>query len=136
MTTASMEWALWSTAARLVVTVPSALAPARELVDAYLQQVDDAANRFRDDSEIRNLVRDRNEFVDLSPVLTDLVGEALAAADFTGGDVDPTVGTALRRLGYDRDLSGRPGLLTSPGRDPSCPGLATAAPGGVAAAAP
>lgn len=101
--TASTEWELWSTRARLVVTNPGVLAPARELLDTYLGQVDDAANRFREDSEIRRLA-DRTGWVTLSPTLTHLMAEALAAAELTDGDVDPTVGGAVRRLGYDRDL--------------------------------
>jgi thiamine biosynthesis lipoprotein len=104
MSTAAMEWSLWSTCARLVVTDPTVLPGARGLVDSYLQDVDDAANRFRDDSEISTLVSRSDGWAPLSPVLTDLVGAALDAAASTDGDVDPTVGTALRRIGYDRDL--------------------------------
>lgn len=103
MTTADVEWELWSTRARLVVTDPGVLPAARELVDSYLARVDDAANRFRDDSEIRRLGQ-RSGVVTLSPTLTDLLEQALAAAELTDGDVDPTVGTAMRRIGYDRDL--------------------------------
>jgi len=103
MGTAATEWELWSTRARLVVTNPGVLAAARELVDSYLAQVDDAANRFREDSEIRRLVG-RTGWVTLSPTLTHLMSEALAAAELTDGDVDPTVGGAVSRLGYDRDL--------------------------------
>ena len=93
MTIASTEWELWSTRARLVVTNPGVLGAARELVDSYLAEVDDAANRFREDSEIRRLVG-RSGWVTLSPTLTHLMAEALAAADLTDGDVDPTVGRA------------------------------------------
>ncbi len=103
MTAAMTEWSLWSTKARLVVTDPAALTPARDLMDGYLGAVDDAANRFRDDSEIRRLTG-RSGWVTVSPTLADLMTEALAAAELTDGDVDPTVGAALRRLGYDRDL--------------------------------
>ncbi len=102
--TAAADWSLWSTTARLVVTDPAALADARELVDGYLARVDDAANRFRPDSEISTLEPGPHGAVRLSPVLTDLVCEALAAAWFSGGDVDPTVGICLEGLGYDRDL--------------------------------
>ncbi|QWZ07513.1 FAD:protein FMN transferase [Nocardioides panacis] len=102
-TTAAVEWELWSTRARLVVTNPGVLGSARELVDSYLAQVDDAANRFRADSEICRLA-ERSGEVTLSPTMAHLVAEALAAAELTDGDVDPTVGGALRRLGYDRDL--------------------------------
>ncbi len=103
--TAAVDWALWSTTARLVVTDPAALDDARALVDGYLATVDDAANRFRDDSEISTLRPGRDGGVRLSPVLADLVTQALAAAWFSDGDVDPTVGTTMDALGYDRDLT-------------------------------
>ncbi len=101
---AAAEWSLWSTTARLVVTDPGRLDDARTVVEEYLARVDDAANRFRADSEISTLRPGPEGSVRLSPVLTDLVGEALAAAWFSGGDVDPTVGSCLTGLGYDRDL--------------------------------
>ena len=110
MSIAAIEWELWSTRARLVVTNPGMLTTARELVDSYLAKVDDAANRFRADSEISRLT-ERSGWVTLSPTLTHLLEEALAAARMTDGDVDPTVGGAVRRLGYDRDLR----LLTEDG---------------------
>lgn len=99
--TAGCDWELWSTTARLVVTEPALLSEARRVVDGYLREVDDAANRFRDDSELRRLPAGTTR---LSPVLTDLLQQALLAAELTDGDVDPTVGRALRELGYDRDL--------------------------------
>ena len=99
--TASSEWPLWSTTARLVVTDPDLLAESRRIVDSCLARIDDAANRFRDDSEIRRLGPGTTR---LSPVLDDLLQQALLVAELTEGDVDPTVGRALRDLGYDRDL--------------------------------
>ncbi len=99
---AAATWPLWSTVARLVVLDDEALPPARELVDDWLAEVDTAANRFREDSEIRRLAGGHPN--SLSPVLADLLRAALDAAELTAGAVDPTVGTAMRRLGYDRDL--------------------------------
>jgi thiamine biosynthesis lipoprotein len=102
--TAADSWPLWSTVAHLVVLDDDALTPARALVDGSLAEVDDAANRFRDDSEIRRLGAGPQGRTTLSPVLADLLRAALDAAELTRGDVDPTVGAAMRRLGYDRDL--------------------------------
>ena len=101
--TATATWELWSTDARLVVTDPEALPKARRLVHGWLSLVDDAANRFRPDSEINRLDLAEGP-VQLSATLADLLEQALAAAELTDGDVDPTVGTAMRRIGYDRDL--------------------------------
>lgn len=100
--TATSTWQLWSTDASLVVTDPDQLDTARAVVDSWLSEVDDAANRFRADSELRRLVGGRPARV--SETLAYLLERALAAAELTDGDVDPTVGTAMRRLGYDRDL--------------------------------
>lgn len=95
------EWPLWSTLARLVVTDEAALDSAQAVVDDYLRRVDDAANRFRADSEISRLHAGGTV---LGPMLRDLLEQALWAAELTDGDVDPTVGASLERLGYDRDL--------------------------------
>jgi len=98
---ATREWPLWSTFARLVVTDEAAMTSALAVVEEYLRRVDDAANRFCPDSEISRLHAGGTE---LGPVLRDLLEQALWAAEFTDGDVDPTVGGSLERLGYDRDI--------------------------------
>lgn len=100
----STSWSLWSTSARLVVTDASALPEATRLVQAYLLQVELAASRFRPDSEIQRLRPDERGETTVSTVLADLLREALRAARHTDGLVDPTVGTAMRRIGYDRDI--------------------------------
>src|SRR5215468_4747615 len=41
----------------------------------------------------------------VSSLLAEAVAVALAAADATDGDVDPTCGRSLARLGYDRDFA-------------------------------
>jgi thiamine biosynthesis lipoprotein len=43
--------------------------------------------------------------VRVSALLAEAVAVALAAADATDGDVDPTCGRSLTRLGYDRDFA-------------------------------
>jgi thiamine biosynthesis lipoprotein len=87
----------------LLVTEPKVLVEARAIVDAELDAIEAAASRFDPDSEINALpggVR-----TPLSPVLADLLDAALTAARFTDGDVDPTVGAAMVKLGYDRDIA-------------------------------
>ncbi|GAA2136441.1 FAD:protein FMN transferase [Nocardioides koreensis] len=101
---AAREWDLWSTRARLVVTDPAALDPALVLVDDLLAAVEGAASRFRPDSEVSVLRPGPDGTVLVSPMLADLLGEALAAAERTDGAVDPTIGAALSALGYDRDI--------------------------------
>lgn len=103
MITASRDWDLWSTRARLVVTNPDTLQAAASLVDHLLADIEQAASRFRADSEIRTLRPVAGQVL-LSPLLADLVSEALRTAEDTDGAVDPTVGTTLVDLGYDRDI--------------------------------
>jgi FAD:protein FMN transferase len=100
--TDTAQWTVWSTVARMVVTRPACLADAIELVRAELDAVDRACSRFRADSELAGLRAGRQS---VSPQLAELIGAALAAAEASDGDVDPTVGAALRRLGYDRDIA-------------------------------
>src|SRR5579862_1067946 len=82
-------------------SLPSALALARAEVDA----LDRACSRFRDDSEIAGLDRLGGRAVKVSPLLLDALEVALAVAASTDGLVDPTVGAAMRAIGYDRDFS-------------------------------
>lgn len=104
--TASAEWPVWTTTARLVVTEPAVLDAARDLMADRLDGVGLAASRFRPDSEVSRLARARSvERRAISPVLADLLATALAAAEATDGAVDPTVGAVLAGLGYDRDLA-------------------------------
>ncbi|MCI4673934.1 FAD:protein FMN transferase [Candidatus Mycolicibacterium alkanivorans] len=98
------QWSRWSTDMHLLVTRPAALAEARAVVDAELDAVEIAASRFRPDSEICALAAADGARTPVSPVLADLLEAALAAASLTDGDVDPTVGSALIALGYDRDI--------------------------------
>ena len=99
------QWPVWGTTARLVVTDPDQLDAARALVIEHLAAVDRACSRFRSDSEVRLVERNGGQPVRVSPLLAELVAAALRAAQLSDGDVDPTLGGAMRRLGYDRDLS-------------------------------
>ena len=88
------------------MTDPSVVVLASRLLDDELDRVEAAASRFRDDSEVCRLRRESDGGpVAVSPDLVSLVGVALQAASVTGGAVDPTVGGALCRLGYDRDFA-------------------------------
>jgi thiamine biosynthesis lipoprotein len=106
------RWPVWGTTARLVVTEPGLLLAARRLVTAQLTAVERACSRFRADSEVRQVQHAAGRPVRVSALLADLVAAALDAAHRSDGTVDPTVGTAMQRLGYDRDLS----LIAVPGR--------------------
>ena len=88
---------------RLVLTEPRALAGARAVCDVVLGEIDRAANRFDPSSELSRLPTHGHP-VPISFLLRDLVSESLDAAARSNGALDPTVGSALEALGYDRDI--------------------------------
>ena len=93
------------TFATLLVADPDALAPAHDLLAAELGAVDLACSRFRPDSELWRVNHARGRRVPVSPLFADALATALDAAELTDGDVDPTCGQSLVRLGYDRDFA-------------------------------
>ncbi|WP_067677961.1 FAD:protein FMN transferase [Nocardia miyunensis] len=110
---ATADWSVWSTTARLVVTDPAHLTAAQEAVREYLDAVDRACSRFRDDSELSRLTAHQGRPAVIGPVFAEYLHAALTVAEETAGDVDPTVGAALARLGYDRDYALIAGTDTS-----------------------
>lgn len=94
----------WSCTVRLVVDDARALRPAAEDLMALLDRVDRAASRFRPDSALSVANRAAGRPTPVPRLLVDLVAAALDAAEQTAGAVDPTLGRALHRIGYDRDI--------------------------------
>ena len=95
------------TTVRVLVTDPASADSAEAVVREELDRLDRAVSRFRPDSEVSVLARVRTTRERGWPV-SPLLREHLAAADrafvLSGGLVDPTVGAALVRAGYDADL--------------------------------
>jgi thiamine biosynthesis lipoprotein len=89
---------------QVTVCDPDALEQAAEIAEAEVAALDLACSRFRDDSEIVGLNRSGAQGRVVSPLLFEAVEVAIDAARATGGLVDPTVGSALKGLGYDRDF--------------------------------
>jgi len=99
------ERAALGTSARVAVWPPGSIGVACAAVDDVLAALDQQASRFREDSELSWLYGAEGGVFMLSDGLAEAVGVALAAARWTGGRVDPTVGEALISLGYDRDFA-------------------------------
>lgn len=91
-------------AVRLVVTEAAALPDARRLLVAELERLDMACSRFRPDSELVAVNRQAGRPVAVTAFLAEAIGVGLDAARSSAGDVDPTLGSSLVRLGYDRDF--------------------------------
>jgi thiamine biosynthesis lipoprotein len=94
----------WSCAVRLVVDDERVLRHAAGDLHTLLLQVDSAASRFRSDSALSYANAHAGRPVAVSRLLADLVDAALRVAEHTGGAVDPTIGHAMRAIGYDRDI--------------------------------
>ena len=110
------------TNARVALWPPDGLAVALAAVDAELARLDRQASRFRADSEVSLIARSPRCAHTVSPGLAEAVGVALAAARWTGGLVDPTVGGTLSALGYDRDFASvTDGPLSGDPRHPASP---------------
>jgi thiamine biosynthesis lipoprotein len=93
------------TTALVAVTSESALARARNLLERQLDRVDRVCSRFRADSELSLVNAAAGRRVEVSDDLRAAVGSALTAAEMSSGLVDPTVGGALKALGYDRTIA-------------------------------
>ncbi len=93
------------TTATLVVTELAALPRARAILEDVLADVDRSCSRFRADSDLTRVNDGHGQPVTVGTTLIDAIEVALRAARLTDGDVDPTIGNALRLLGYDRDFA-------------------------------
>lgn len=111
------RWRALGTTAELLVfgkQAQSQLEHARRAVEHVLAEIDLACSRFRADSELCKLNAAGGRPVTVSPLLLEAVELALRAAHITDGDVDPTLGVALERAGYDCDWE------RMPNRAPAC----------------
>jgi len=107
---AAPEVAGWTTKAlgtfaSVLLTRPAALGAAREILSAELAAIDLACSRFRPDSELSALNRADGRAIRISPLFALALEVALWAAQASAGDVDPTCGRSLVRIGYDRDYA-------------------------------
>jgi thiamine biosynthesis lipoprotein len=103
------------TTAVIVVTEPRCADRALSMLDADLRHLDQACSRFRPDSELRRLERvSRGHPVVVSRLLFEALEVACVVAVQTAGIVDPTIGSALVELGYDRDFDQLPGSGPGP----------------------
>lgn len=106
--TAARSWRAWSSTVRVVVDDDRTLSDAVEALSNILGRVDRIASRFRGDSFLSRANREAGKPIPIPRDLVDLVAAALTAAQRTDGLVDPTIGEALIRWGYDRDIGSVP----------------------------
>lgn len=98
------RWRALGSTAEIRVSAPEALARARAEVEAVIAAIDQACSRFRPDSELCRLNAVEGRRMRVSTLFLASLRTALRAAALTSGDLDPTIGSALARAGYDRDF--------------------------------
>jgi thiamine biosynthesis lipoprotein ApbE len=92
------------TTATLLVTDDGIRDDAHAMLVAEVDAIDAACSRFRSDSDLAFVNANAGQRTPVSPLFIEALDVALRAARLTNGRVDPTVGTAMRVLGYDRDF--------------------------------
>ena len=98
------EWRALGTNAHLLV-LDGDLAAARAVVERVLDDVDRTYSRFRSDSELMRLQAARGAGTGEPAPRGRRSTTAIEAARDTDGAVDPTVGRAMRIVGYDDDFA-------------------------------
>jgi FAD:protein FMN transferase len=99
------EFRALGTGAVVVSADRDRIAAATMEVRQELALIDAACSRFRPDSELEVANRANGHLVVVGPLLAEAIDVALRSARLTDGDVDPTIGPAIKALGYDRDFS-------------------------------
>lgn len=99
------SWQALGTSAVMRLAAPGDIQRSRSCVERELAAIDRACSRFRAASDLSRLGAAEGEALEVDIVLVEALQVALRAARITGGAVDPCVGTALERAGYDRDWS-------------------------------
>jgi len=92
------------TTATLLVTDDDIRRDAHAMLVAEIDAIDAACSRFRSDSDLAFVNANAGQRTPVSALFIEALDVALRAARLTDGRVDPTVGTAMRVLGYDRDF--------------------------------
>lgn len=100
----SRSWTALGMRVEVLTQDPAVLPAACTAVQQVLAEVDATLSRFRCDSELARVNQSAGHRVRVSPLFGGVLMAALRGARRTGGAVDPTIGGALRRLGYDRDF--------------------------------
>ncbi|MBD8607625.1 FAD:protein FMN transferase [Aeromicrobium sp. CFBP 8757] len=116
--TASAIWTDWSCRVRVTVTRPDALMAAKQQVVALMADVALSADRFTATSDVSRVNRAAGRLVPVRRRTMELLDVALAAAEESGGAVDPTIGAHLLRAGYADDITAVRDLLVMTDDEP------------------
>ena len=93
------------TDAVVLVVEPTAAEVATVVALGAIEEIEAACSRFRPDSDLMRVNEAAGRAVPVGRCFIEALDVALDAARRTDGVVDPTIGGALRALGYDRDFA-------------------------------
>jgi thiamine biosynthesis lipoprotein len=93
------------TTAMICVSDTASLNEATQLLHSVIDDIDHSCSRFRDDSDLSRVNAHPGETTPISDALYQALEVALDAARITDGILDPTVGNALRTVGYDQSFA-------------------------------
>ena len=99
------DFAALGTGCVVLTTDADRLEPAVLAARTEIELIDQACSRFIPTSDLEQVNNAGGRPVRVAATLLDALEVALDAAEWTDGVVDPTVGRALRLLGYDRDFA-------------------------------
>jgi FAD:protein FMN transferase len=99
------QFSAWGSTVVVATTSPDAIEAAVMILHEELVAIDEACSRFRPDSELSRVHETGGSPVEVSGLLGEAIETALRVAEDTDGTVDPTVGSAVIELGYDRDFA-------------------------------
>jgi len=102
---ASGSFPALGTTAGLFVEDERSLRAARGILARELEAIDLACSRFRPDSALSELNAAAGSPLRVSLLLLEAIEVGLRAARLSDGAVDPSLGRALRAIGYDRDFA-------------------------------
>jgi thiamine biosynthesis lipoprotein len=100
-----VEFRALGTGCVVTTTDAHSINAACEAVTTELAAIDAACSRFRSDSDLERVNDNAGRAVPVGTLLLDAIDVAIRAAQLTDGDIDPTIGSALITLGYDRDFA-------------------------------
>jgi thiamine biosynthesis lipoprotein len=101
----AVSFAIWGSDATVISSAPGRIVSAVSAVDSELADIARTCSRFVEGSDISRVNANGGRWTRVDPLLVSAVEVALHAARTSGGLVDPTVGAAMHRIGYDRDFS-------------------------------
>lgn len=99
------DFGVLGTSAVVLTSDASRVDDAVEAANVEIDAIDRACSRFRPDSDLERVNAAGGRAVPVGATLLDALEVAVEAARWTDGAVDPTIGHALRLLGYDRDFA-------------------------------